>query len=295
MDRWNDIKESVSRRFPFFFLVAAWILLAGCGEQRPNGRVVARVNDQVLTLEMIEAQSDTSRKPTSDELRQYVNRWVTNELLFQEAVQKGYDATDEIRLKVMEAHKQLSIAELLEKEVYDLAEKSITSDDIQAYHQSHSGDFTVNSDLIRLSIAVFNRNDVATQFRALALGPQGWQEAVAAFRSDATKGMISYSDSLFFTQSTLYPPELWKVAAVLGQYEVSFPVKTSAGFFVIRLLGQHRKGTVAPLSYVEDEIRQRLAMERRREKYQEFIQRLRSKHTVQFMVSQSDSSAFGGE
>lgn len=283
------------QRFPFFFLGVSCVIMFGCGEQRPNGRVVARVNDQVLTLEMIEAQSDTSRKPSSDELRQYVNRWVTNELLFQEALQKGYDASDEIRTKVKEAHKQLSIAELLEKEVYDLAEKSITSSDVMAYYQSHIGEFTVNDDLVRLSIAVFNRNDVATQFRAIALGPQGWQEAVAAFRSDVTKGMISYSDSLFFTQSTLYPSELWKVASILGQYEVSFPVKTSAGFFVIRLLGQHKRGTTAPLPYVEGEIHQRLAMERRREKYQEFIQQLRTKHTVQFMLSQSDSSAFGGE
>ena len=295
MERWNNIKESVLRRFPFFFLGASCVILFGCGEQHQNGRIVARVNDQVLTLEMIEAQSDSSHKPSNDELRQYVNRWVTNELLFQEALHKGYDASDEIRLKMAEAHKQLSIAGLLEKEVYDLAEKSITSNDILAYYQSHLGEFSLNDDLIRLSVAVFNRNDIATQFRAIALGPQGWQEAVAAFRSDVTKGMISYSDSLFFSQSTLYPSELWKIAAILGQYEVSFPVKTSAGFFVIRLLGQHRKGTTAPLSYVQEEIRQRLAMERRRQKYQEFIQRLRTKHTVQLMFSQSDSSAFGGE
>lgn len=295
MNRWNDIKESVIRRFPFFFLGAILSLISGCDERQPQERAVARVNDQVLTAEMIRAQSDTSRKPSNDEVRQYVNRWVTNELLFQEARQKGYDASEEIRQKVAEAHKQLTIAELLEREVYDLAEKSITPADVTAHYQSHLDEFTINEDLIRLSVAVFNRNDIATQFRAIALGPQGWQNAVDAFRSDAAKGMISYSDSLFFSRSTLYPAELWKVATILGQYEVSFPVKTSAGFFVIRLLGKHKRGTTAPLSYVEEDIRQRLVMERRQQRYQEFIQQLRSKHTVQFMFSQSDSSALGGE
>ncbi|MBI2428429.1 MAG: peptidyl-prolyl cis-trans isomerase [Ignavibacteriales bacterium] len=283
------------KRFPFFFLCTACMIMYGCGEQQPQGRVVARVNDQVLTLEMIRAQSDTSRKPSDEEMKQFVNRWVTNELLFQEARQKGYDASEQIRQKVAEAHKQLSIAELLENEVYALAEKSITSDEVTSYYQTHPGEFTANEDLIRLTVAVFNRNDVATQFRAIALGPQGWVEAVAAFRSDLTKGMISYADSLFYSQSTLYPAELWKVAAILGYHEVSFPVKTSAGFFVIRQLGQYKKGTTVPLSYVEEEIRQRLAMERRQERYQEFIQQLRNKHTVQFMFSQTDSTAFGGE
>lgn len=271
------------------------MIMSGCGEQQPQGRTIARVNDQVLTLDMIQAQNDTSKKLSDDEMKQYVNRWVTNELLFQEARQKGYDASEQIRRKVAEAHKQISIAELLENEVYALAENSITPDDVLSYYQTHSDEFSASENLVRLSVAVFNRSDVATQFRAIALGPQGWQEAAAAFRSDVTKGMISYADSLYFSQSTLYPAELWKVAAILGQYEVSFPVKTSAGFFVIRLLGEYKKGTTAPLSYVEEEIRERLAMERRQQRYQEFIQRLRNKHTVQFMFSQTDSTAFGGE
>lgn len=283
------------KRFPFFFSATAFLLASGCGEERTSDKVIARVNDQVLTLEMIRLQIDMSKKPSNDEMRQYVNRWVTNELLYQEAKQGGYDASEEMRQKVAEAHKQLSISELLEHKVYALVEQSITQNEILAYYQMHIDEFALRENLVRLSVAVFNRNDIAVQFRATALGPKGWYEGVAAFRSDAAKGMISYSDSIFFFQSTLYPAELWKVAAILGQYEVSFPVKTSAGFFVIRLLGQYKKDSTAPLSYVEDEIRRRLAMERRQQRYQEFIQQLRTKHTVQFMFSQTDSSAFGGE
>lgn len=288
------IKESVTRRFPFFFLIGAAMMLYGCSEQSQEN-VIARVNDEVLTLDMVYASLDTTKKPTDAELRQVVNRWVTNELLFQEAKRKGYDSDEEIRNKLAEAYKQLAIATLLERDVYAAAEQSVTRNDIVSYYQAHSSEFTLPDDLILVSMAVFLRNDDAVQFRAMALGAEGWNISRMQYQSDTTKGLISYSDSLYFTPSTLYPPALWKVATILGRNEISFPVKTSVGFFVIRMLDSYRKGTVAPLSYCENDIRQRLVMERRRQRYEEFIQHIRKKYNVQFMYSQKDTSVFGGK
>lgn len=282
-------------RFPFFFLIAGSLVLAGCSNERSSDKVIARVNNHVLTQEMIASQIDTSRAASDEEIRQFVNRWVTNELLFQESQRKGYDVSEEIRKKVTEAHKQLSIAELLDNEVYTPAENDVTQNDVAAYYQSHSDEFILRDDLLLLSVSVFTRNDAAVQFRAAVLGAQGWNAGVESFRSDTAKEMVAYSDSLYHTQATLYPSSLWRVATILGQYEVSFPVKTSAGYFVMRLLGQYRKGSPAPLPYVEHDIRQRLVMELRQQRYQNFLQQLRSRYTIQFMLPSKDSSAFGGE
>ena len=288
-------KGSGINRFPFFFLILLAAVISGCGKTAQDSRVVASVNTSVLTMEMIRSQMDSSQKLTDADLRQYVNRWVTSELLYQEARRKGYDETKEIMEKVAEAKKQLSIAELLEKEVYTLAENSIQPDEIDSYYQSHSSEFALQENLVRLSIAIFNQNDAAVEFRASALGESGWNAAVEKFRNDITKGMISLTDSLFFSQSSLYPPELWKVASALGTQEVSFPVNTSVGFVVMRSLGQYKKGTPAPFAYSEPEIRSRLTMERRQKKYQEYIQTLRTKHEVQFMLPAADTLRLGGE
>jgi parvulin-like peptidyl-prolyl isomerase len=246
-------------------------------------------------MEMIQTQMDTSMKLTDAELRQYVNRWVTSELLYQEAQRKGYDETEELTFKVAEAKKQLSIAELLEKEVYTLAESSIRPDEVAFYFQSHLDEFILKENLVRISIAIFARNEEAVQFRAAALGGAGWDAAVEEFRNDTSKGMISLSDSLFYLQSSLYPPELWKVASALGMQEVSFPVNTSVGYVVLRSVGQYKKGSPSPFAYVEPEIRTRLAMERRQQKYQEYIQSLRNRHAVQLMLPPADSLRYEGE
>lgn len=283
-----SLEESVLR-FPLFFLLVLLVAAAGCTKTEEQGTVVARVNDRVLTLEAIRENSDPTQQLTQSEIQQYANRWVINELLFQEAQQRGYDESEQIRNKVNEALKQLTIADLLEKEVYSVAESSIRQNEIASYFQSNNNEFVLQENIARLSIAIFSEIEPANQFRTAVLGATGWSAGVEQFGTDPAKGMISFTDSTFYSQSSLYPPELWKVAGALGMLEVSFPVKTSIGYVVMRSLGQYKSGSYAPLSYVEPQIRSRLTMKLRQQRYQQYLQSLRSKHAVQMMVTAQDS------
>lgn len=286
--RFIDTEENVTIRFPLLFFIIL-LMFSGCTEQQTSGNVVARVNDQVLTMEMIRENSDSSQLLTQGDIQQYANRWISNELLFQEARSRGYDASDEIQKKIAEARKQLSVVSLLEKEVYSIDESSIRRDEIASYFQSHSGEFLLKENIVRLSLAVFRDFETANQFRSEALSMAGWENSLKKIRSESPENLLTSTDSIFYSQTSLYPPELWKVATALGMFEVSFPIKTSAGFVVMRSLGLFRSNTVAPLSYVENEIRSRITMDLRQTQYQKFLQSLRSKHTVQLMISKQDS------
>lgn len=281
-------EESVLRFPPFFFIILS-LAFVGCTRTEESGTAVARVNNTVLTMEKIRASTDPSQQLTASEVRQYANRWVVDELLFQEALQRGYDGSEQIKAKVEDARKQLTIADLLEKEVYSVTDGSIRQSEVASYFQSHNSEFMLQENIVRLSAAIFSELEPANQFRTAVLGETGWNDGVGQFGSDPLKGLISYTDSTFYTQSSLYPPELWKVAGALGMLEVSFPVQTSVGFVVMRSLGQFKSGTNAPLAYVEPQIRSRLTMELRRQRYQQYIQSLRSKHSVQMMVAVQDS------
>lgn len=281
-------EESVLIRFPLFILLVT-IFAAGCTQENSTENIVARVNNQTLTLEMVRENSNGVDRLTNDDIRQIANRWITNELLYREAQQRGYDAAEHIQRKVLETKKQLCISELLENEVYSLAENSVRSDEIALYFQSHNSEFILHENLVRLSVVIFQSLESANQFREAALGDQGWNSTVSLFRQNSSNPIMSFRDSVFFTQSSLYPPELWKVANALGMLEVSFPVKTSVGFVVMRSLGQFKIGAPSPLQYVESEIRSRLTMELRQQRYQQFIQTLRNKYTVQLMISTQDS------
>lgn len=282
-------REESARRFPLFIFSLLLLAAAGCTQTEVPGTVIARVNESVLTMEQVRANSDPSRALTQNEVRQYANRWVVNELLFQEARSRGYDESEQLLAKVREAQKQLTIADLLEREVYSVAEGSIQQSEIATYYQAHAAEFVLREDIARLSVAIFAEMEPANRFRASVLGGTGWDAGVSAAAGEPVNGLISYTDSMFYTASSLYPPELWKVATALGMLEVSFPVKTSVGYVVMRSLGQFKTGGGAPLSYVEQQIRSRLAMERRQERYQQYIQSLRAKHAVQMMVAAQDT------
>ncbi|MFA6439039.1 MAG: hypothetical protein WCX28_07020, partial [Bacteriovoracaceae bacterium] len=209
-------QEESDIRFPLFFLFFLLCYAPGCTQTEDNGTVIARVNEKVLTIESVRANSNPSMPLSPSEIQQYANRWVIGELLFQEAQQHGYDETEQIRSKVQDALKQLAIADLLEKEVYSIAESSIRQNEITSYFQSHNSEFILQENIVRLSVAIFSEIESAHQFRTSALGETGWNTSVEQCGNDPVKRLISYTDSTFYSQASLYPPELWKVAGALG-------------------------------------------------------------------------------
>jgi peptidyl-prolyl cis-trans isomerase C len=232
---------------------------------------------------MIHRQLDTVRGISEAQVRMYTGRWVNMELLYQEAKRQGLDNDEQVLQSLEEAKKQLAINALLEKEVFTDAPSAIPYDAVTRYFRSHLAEFTLTSDVVWISFAVFTERSPAEAFRSSALKDKGWRQSL-----DGVKGspaFITKSDSVFYTSASLYPTELWKVSLALGDGEVSFPVKTSAGYFVILSLGNFTKGDEPPLQYIEDNIRNRLLMEQRQERYAEYLESLRRRHTVQINLA----------
>jgi hypothetical protein len=74
--------------------------------------------------------------------------------------------------------------------------------------------------------------------------------------------------------------------------EPSFPVHTDEGSYILIVWKLSRQGQIGDMAYVEQEIRSRLAIERRRHALDGLLERLRSKHAVELMVSdQADTSS----
>jgi peptidyl-prolyl cis-trans isomerase C len=259
------------------------LICVSCNRQSSQGREVARVNDQPLTLEMIRQHLDTSRGVSEMQVRMFTNRWVNSELLYQEAKRLGIDNSDQVLQSLEDAKKQLTINALLEKEIFTDSSSSVTADEVIQYFRNHSDDFSLSNDIVWISFVVFADKTPAENFRSSALKEKGWTASVNEIRGSSD--MITQSDSVFYTESSLYPPELWKVATALGTNEVSFPVKTQAGYFILFSLGNFSKGTIPPMQYVVDNIRSRLVMEKRQQRYAQYLESLRKRHTVQINLT----------
>jgi parvulin-like peptidyl-prolyl isomerase len=82
----------------------------------------------------------------------------------------------------------------------------------------------------------------------------------------------------------LYPAELWKLAKNLARDEVSFVVKTDAGYYVLVAHSMKKQGDLPELEYVQKEIRDRILIEQRRTRYNKLLAELKSKHSVEIRL-----------
>jgi len=75
----------------------------------------------------------------------------------------------------------------------------------------------------------------------------------------------------------------------------SFPIRTDDGFYVLMTWKLGRKGETADVLYVEPEIRGRLAIERRQQKMEELLAKLRKQHTVEILAGPVAGDTSGSE
>ncbi|MDE3057807.1 MAG: peptidyl-prolyl cis-trans isomerase [Bacteroidota bacterium] len=281
------------RRYVSFFPAIVLALLnLSCGRSAHETNDVARVDNKTLTLDMIRTQLDSSQSISQSAVHLFADRWINSELLYAEAQRQGLDHSPAVEQQLEEARKQLAINALLEKEIFIDTPQSVPEDEVTAYYNDHKNEFRLPDDVVWISFTVFPERKTAANFRSAILSRKdslvgnGWNANIENFRNhDSSSALLTYSDSVFYTQRTLFPTALWRVARTLGTREVSFPVKTSAGYFVIVSHGLFYKGNVAPLRYVENDIRGRIVMGKRQQRTTQLLESLRKKHVVELNLT----------
>jgi hypothetical protein len=97
-------------------------------------------------------------------------------------------------------------------------------------------------------------------------------------------------DSSYQTEATLLPTELWRVATKATNRELSFPINTNNGYYIMVVWRFVKQGQTADISLVEQEIRSRLTIERRQKLFDQLIQNLRAKHAIEVFVNLASDS-----
>jgi hypothetical protein len=270
----------------YFLAVFLLVTVTGCSKTESGKTPVARLDNQMLALEEIRAHIDTSGEPSQAQIQQYIQRWLTEESLYREAVEQGLDRTDEMNQKVEDVRRQLTINALLEKEVYSQQLSNFFPQDIRQYYDTHIKEFNLMNDVALVSYALLKNRDAATEFRNLVLKGTPWSSAVVQKASS----ILLRVDSSYQTQATFMPAELWRVASNAANHELSFPINTYNGYYILVVWKFIKQGQTADVRIVEQEIRSRLTVERRRKLFDQLIQNLRAKHAIEVFVNSASDS-----
>jgi hypothetical protein len=271
--------DALRRVLPYILLFPAFV--SGCGNEGDNPDYVARVGSSLLTADDL-LMKGGARSDSSLAARNYINEWISNELLYQEALRRNIPQSEAVQYRVEQVGKRLAIEALLDEELFQdssgIAEEAVTT-----YFTEHQKEFTLSQDVALVNIALFDDRGVANDFRSGIVQGESWDQATTELQnnSEAASHLLQLSDRKYHTAETLFPAELWKVARTTNPGEVSFVVTTDAGYSVVFLHELRTVGQTPDLAYVAHEITGRLLMEGRRKKYESFIRELRTRFPVE--------------
>jgi hypothetical protein len=265
-------------------LAAALALtLAACGRDGGRGEYVARVNGAVLTKAEVSHQRDSLGEAAAAS-REYINEWVVNELLYQEAERRGVTDEAAFREQLELTRKRLAVAALLQDQVYSgLDTSAVSNDTVAAVFARDAAAYALREDVTNASLVVFRDRESANAFRSAVLRGASWETTLAGIQAKAPTGspVLRLANRRFFTRATLFPDELWRLARSLSRDDVSFPLHTAEGHVVLRTHQNFRQGETPPLAYASNEVRERLLMRLRRARFEDFVGSVRKRYTVE--------------
>jgi hypothetical protein len=271
----------------FSLLVLAALSVAGvtaCNggkvEREPvkTGRIVARVNDSVLTEEEL---NDALPEFFGDlysagEKNDYVKQWLENELLYQKAIEEGLLEDEELQKKVSQFQHMLLEQEVLSRHFE--GNITVTDDEVSEYYTENKEVFIRNEDEYRISKLIFQNEDVASEVvEELKVAPERFDELISSSEYD---GMITLIDLGFYPVSGLSEAfgnqmdgfEIGGVSQII--------VDLTGSCYVLRAEEYRKKGSIRDLSEVEDQIRSVLLRTEGEKAKQLWLEELRSEANI---------------
>lgn len=206
----------------------------------------------------------------------FLNEIINKELLYKEALKKGYDKGDAFTRKLEEFKKLSLVSELFEKEI--MAKAKVSDQDIKDYYEKNKGDFVIAKEIRASHILVKTEEEAQKVLARLKQGDKF--EAVAKEVSVDTASAKNGGDLGFFKKGQMVP-EFERAAAMLKVGETSSsPVKTQFGFHIIKVTDK-KVGEAVEFDKVKDMIAQKLSGERQKEAFDKYIADLRNTHKVE--------------
>lgn len=230
-----------------------WILLFlliiyACGKKTSDNSVVlARVNDVVLTLEMLESALFPHQR-SKEQIRTYIHDWVNDAILFQEAKKFGIDKDKLLLNKSRDYFIKLVVSSYLETKTAPVV--GLTKESVRNYYKDNISGFMRATDEAVLHHFITDNISEAREIRKKLIRKRSGEtidELFSIYGVDTEtvkRGrLIKELDDVVFRDLDL---------GVVG------PIVTKKGFHVIDILKKNKKGTRIGLEEAYDEIYQRI-------------------------------------
>ncbi|MCB9223473.1 MAG: hypothetical protein R2780_05100 [Crocinitomicaceae bacterium] len=135
------------------FIPVLILIITSCSGDDNKGKLLASVNDAELyeiELKSYLKEQDYNPEDSADLASDFVDQWVKDQILVQEAQNNENVDNDKVEHKVEAFRNDLYILELEQELVNERLDTNITDEEIQQYYESHPQDFQLNDYLVKV-------------------------------------------------------------------------------------------------------------------------------------------------
>lgn len=260
-------------------IVGTFLLFTGCTPP-PDEGVLAFVNGRQITQTEFDirwgelAEATRARYQKEGGKRLFLDELITRELLMQEARKLGLDQNDAIRDRVQRYKEQLILDELLKDRIK--AKVELTNEELDAFYEKHAHEL-----LTPLKVRVWQMllpnvsaaKDLEHQVN------QGGDFVKFAQRYSIDGKTKAKGGDLGPYHQGLVVPEVDAVIHTLKPDLISAPIKTEAGYYLVKITPLDKEIIQADVA-VRERLRQELLNEKRRKRFDGVIADIRANAVI---------------
>ncbi len=277
----------MNKRATFLVLMTFLWVAGGCTHKRPQGRVIARIDGEVFTIDDLRAELSLLKPRELKALganaqrrlhfmEGLIERWK----MYAAAKKEGIDQLPEMRALVRAYETRLLQRKYLEQKVPSV---KVGFKDVKAYYDKIKDERYLSRGMVRVRrIVVKTKKEADEVLKALKRGEDFGKlagEYNTIPRLKAKKGDLGYLGR------GVLPPEVQKVVDKMNKtLEVAGPIKTREGYEFVQYIDRIKRAYV-PLEKVYNDLVEEVSANRRAQAYKKLKEEIEKKLKVEVKES----------
>ena len=256
-------------------------VVAGACERRTPGSgetrspVLARVNGEELTRREFDRflPEDYESALTAEEIRDYLDRWVNTQILYEKALESGVRMSADIDARLEQYKKDLIAEQFVQKVIEERA--VVSRAEVQRFYEAHRSEYERE---YRVSHILVNTPEDAEKVHAL-LGSRSFEYLAEQYSVDKHSNVGG--DLGYLSRGSMIP-EFEGVIYGMKVGDVSDVIASEFGYHIIKITEIRDAPSAFEYADVAEEITSLLTLEKRQAVYDSLVASLRSRADVEF-------------
>jgi len=259
------VDKEVMKKNPLY-IISLFLLplcFSSCGNkssQKQNEKAVARAGDSYLYISNLKEiiKKETEKKDSAEIVRKYINNWVRETLLFQQAEKNLTDDKKNFDKRVEDYRKSLITYEYESELVKQKLDTIVVDDEIQKYYDENKSNFELKDNIIKVIYVKVRKNapkvdKVREWYRS---DNQKDRDALASYCYQYAENFFLDDNNWLLFEDVLkeIPMKLYDKEAFL-QNNRNLETQDSTHYYFVNIKGFMIKNSISPFSFEKENIR----------------------------------------